>query len=228
VDHGIQLANQAGIWQTPPTDSFRSRGGDRKDEMGLDQQSRFWATPNARDVKNPGSPDGERSRRKADLGWTIDLNDQSAHWPTPATRDYKGANSELHVMETGGGRKHMDQLPNFVAHGFLFGRPDLETPVDGEKSSPDGPNSLQLWPTPNATEAQRGSTTHYSGDPKAGRTLKMEATKGTKKKLNPKFVAWLMSLPPDYLEPTRCGALEMQSWLSAQRRHLSRLLDGQE
>ena len=27
-------------WQTPATDSFRSRGGDRKDEMGLDQQAR--------------------------------------------------------------------------------------------------------------------------------------------------------------------------------------------
>lgn len=32
-------------WQTPATDSFRSRGGDRKNEQGLDQQSRFWATP---------------------------------------------------------------------------------------------------------------------------------------------------------------------------------------
>ena len=29
-------------WQTPATDSFRSRGGDRKDEMGLDQQARVF------------------------------------------------------------------------------------------------------------------------------------------------------------------------------------------
>lgn len=29
------------LWQTPSTDSFRSRGGDRKDEAGLDRQARF-------------------------------------------------------------------------------------------------------------------------------------------------------------------------------------------
>ena len=41
------------LWQTPATDSFRSRGGDRKDEMGLDQQARLqWATPNSRDYKS--------------------------------------------------------------------------------------------------------------------------------------------------------------------------------
>jgi hypothetical protein len=39
------------MWQTPATDSFRSRGGDRKDEMGLDQQARFFPTPAARDAK---------------------------------------------------------------------------------------------------------------------------------------------------------------------------------
>jgi hypothetical protein len=39
-----------GLWQTPATDSFRSRGGDRKDEMGLDQQARLaWATPRSSD-----------------------------------------------------------------------------------------------------------------------------------------------------------------------------------
>ena len=98
VDHGIQLANQAveELWQIPQVDSFRSRGGDRKDEMGLDQQARL-------------------------------------QWVTPASRDYKGANSEIHVTETGGGRKHMDQLSNQVEHSFL---PDQPTESDGQPSSP--------------------------------------------------------------------------------------------
>lgn len=39
------IESQAKLWQTPATDSFRSRSGDRKDEMGLDRQSRFWPTP---------------------------------------------------------------------------------------------------------------------------------------------------------------------------------------
>jgi len=38
-------------------------------------------------------------------------------WPTPAARDYKGANSLEHCEVNGTGRKHMDQLPNAVAHG---------------------------------------------------------------------------------------------------------------
>jgi DNA (cytosine-5)-methyltransferase 1 len=33
--------------------SFRSRGGDRKDEPGLDQQARFFPTPAARDYRTP-------------------------------------------------------------------------------------------------------------------------------------------------------------------------------
>src|SRR5882672_260027 len=42
---GGEFAKQANQWQTPATDSFRSRGGDRKDEMGLDQQARSHQAP---------------------------------------------------------------------------------------------------------------------------------------------------------------------------------------
>ncbi|HLG97208.1 MAG TPA: hypothetical protein VKX49_12925 [Bryobacteraceae bacterium] len=50
---GGEFAKQANQWQTPATDSFRSRGGDRKDEMGLDQQARMFPTPSARDYRTP-------------------------------------------------------------------------------------------------------------------------------------------------------------------------------
>jgi hypothetical protein len=42
---GGEFAKQVHNWQTPATDSFRSRGGDRKDEQGIDQQARLWQTP---------------------------------------------------------------------------------------------------------------------------------------------------------------------------------------
>lgn len=58
---GLTLGMQVGQWQTPATDSFRSRGGERKDEQGLDQQARSlagaWATPAARSVKGGYSPE---------------------------------------------------------------------------------------------------------------------------------------------------------------------------
>ena len=98
---GIDLEGAAELWQTPAVDSFRSRGGDRKDEMGLDQQARIA-------------------------------------WVTPASRDWKGANSEIHVTETGGGRRHMDQLSNQVEHSF---RPAQQTEMHGETSSQTAPTS---------------------------------------------------------------------------------------
>lgn len=55
-NYKLDLMDQAGLWQTPQVDSFRSRGGDRKDEMGLDQQARLqWVTPASRDWKGANS-----------------------------------------------------------------------------------------------------------------------------------------------------------------------------
>ena len=56
----------------------------------------------------------------------------------PAARDAKGANSEEHCTVTGGGRKHMDQLSNFVAHSSHLAQPI----PDGQTSSESGPDSL--------------------------------------------------------------------------------------
>lgn len=52
----LLLPAQAEQWQTPGTDSFRGRGGDRKDEAGLDRQARMWSPPNARDWKGEDIP----------------------------------------------------------------------------------------------------------------------------------------------------------------------------
>ena len=67
------LADQAqSLWQTPATDSFRSRGGDRKDEMGLDQEARAfpcsrpdYPTPKDGEDSSPITPGSRRpSARK--------------------------------------------------------------------------------------------------------------------------------------------------------------------
>lgn len=122
------LAGAAIQWQTPAADSFRGRGADRKDEMGLDRQARtFWASPKA----STGGPDATSAAHEG----APNLKAQTASWPTPAARDAKGANSELHVTQTGTGRMHMDQLPNYVAHCFSHPAP---TPTSGPASSNAG------------------------------------------------------------------------------------------
>jgi len=125
-------------WQTPGSDSFRSRGGERKDEMGLDQQARCWASPTASANSNRttqrapshGETHGEvLAGQAADFMETLPL---ASARPTPAARDGKGENGVEH-LENGTGRKHLDQLPNFVAH--VFSRPVLSQ-TTGQPLSP--------------------------------------------------------------------------------------------
>jgi hypothetical protein len=70
------------LWQTPAADSFRSRSGDRSDEMGLDQQARLlWATPANLDWRD-GRASAETLERNS-----RPLNEQATSWPTPGTEE---------------------------------------------------------------------------------------------------------------------------------------------
>lgn len=74
---GPDLQEQAQKWQTPVTDSFRSRSGDRKDEQDLDQQARKWPSPRAEDSQSRGNhPDK-----------TDSLTGATANWQTPRARE---------------------------------------------------------------------------------------------------------------------------------------------
>jgi hypothetical protein len=100
-------------WQTPAVDSFRSRGGDRKDEMGLDQQARFWPTPNA----NPEAPNNSRTRENGRIAERLTdqcLATRASARPTPANRDHRDPNA-LSYQERSQSTKG-EQLNNFVAH----------------------------------------------------------------------------------------------------------------
>lgn len=183
-------------WRTPNTRDHHA-GGPRlhhaQRQVGLENEAKFWSTPNSRDVKNPGDQSGKRSIRKTQQGWSIDLNDQAAWWsassadtssmrtaddtvaqtvkesawPTPASRDHKGTNSTSH-MDRSSGAKHLDQLPNFVEHCFHQARP---TPQHGPQFS--------------------------------------QSDRTSRRRLNPAFVEWLMGLPIGY---TACGRSEMGSF----------------
>jgi hypothetical protein len=208
-------------WQTPATDSFRSRGGDRKDEMGLDQQARAfpmgteWPTPATVDATRNGEhlrqmtlDSGARGFRKG-----ISLHHEVANWPTPAARDYKGANSTEHVETNGTGRCHLDQLPNFVEHCWSTPRAS-----DGEKG---GPNmSFGAGGTPLPTQA-------VSFSPQDQKTPAGLQSSETRRVLNPQFVEWLMGWPIGWTvsEPVETG---LSHWLPLMRGALSTLCSPRE
>jgi hypothetical protein len=116
------------LWPTPQTDSFQSRGEDRKYEKGLDGIARDWPTPMANDGCKPSA--GNRK--------TADLTHTAAMWMTPTARDHKdGATT----------------LANTLVNSLL-GRQVLVTPMAGSDTSdvrrtlnPAFVEALMGWPT---------------------------------------------------------------------------------
>lgn len=109
---GDTIAGIAQQWQTPvvPKGGGLTRGGNRSGEALLAGQSQQWPTPSASIANDGESQESWNARKQLNLakhangnGMGTPLTIASTAWPTPASRDAKGANSELHVTETGGG-----------------------------------------------------------------------------------------------------------------------------
>lgn len=135
----VGLESQSKYWTTPSA-SDGERGGCLTENMSgtsLTQQVKsIWSTPKASEMDRGICPSELRRNSAA-------LLVQTAQWPTPAARDHKGTNSEEHALVTGGGRKHMDQLANFVAYSPLAqATRDGETSLTNSLKSPRHLNPL--------------------------------------------------------------------------------------
>ena len=105
INGPTSLGEAARDWQTPATNSFRSRGGDRKDEQGLDQtgeavenpngagcrgsRSSGWRMPRAGGGRRASGPYDRQTGRLAQTG----LPQQAELWATPQARDHMPAHS---------------------------------------------------------------------------------------------------------------------------------------
>lgn len=127
---GNEFSTQVRLWQTPASDSFRSRGGDRADEMGLDQQARmFWPTPTEDNANNCGGPSRSREDGFSDLTVAVST------WPTARARDGKGSPG---VLVRKDGKSRLDQLDVMAERGFSL---PVQPIPDGQPSSPESPIS---------------------------------------------------------------------------------------
>ena len=210
VDQGytIDLNSQAFNWPTPKgTDGTKGGPNQAGSKGDLMLPSAQWPTPSAA-VMNDGESPATWHARAALLkekhgngnGAGLPLTVAAVQWPTPAARDSKGANSAEHALVTGGGRKHMDQLSNFVAHSSHLAQP-----------MPDGQASCAS-----------GQTSHQPSASKSGMPPRLLS-----RRLNPAFVEILMGWPPGHTiaEPRACGPAEMASWRFALRQQLSCLFN---
>lgn len=185
---GLNLVSAAVIWQTPGTDSFRSRGGDRKGEPGLDQQARMWPTPDANVRTGFNTAPGPAGPRPL-------LTELARNWPTPTTNDSK------------------NDAP----------------PSQYDRNTPPLNVEAVKWATPRASDHQSPGE-HGNG----GVDLRTQASRlhptitpdgepssvsdpPSRPRLNPRFVAWLMNLPPGW---TSCAPLETPSSSGRQPKRL--------
>lgn len=120
------------MWSTPTASDTTGPGRNGEGGANLRTQVSLWPTPMASSNENRTTrhaPTHGVSRGRTLAG-------EAAAWPTPAARDYKAANGEAH-LEAGTGRKHLDQLPNFVR--FLPGPPSTTSGPPSSDSTPNCP-----------------------------------------------------------------------------------------
>lgn len=178
-EHGGDLQFQTQMWQTPATDSFRSHGGDRKDEQGLDQQARLWATPQSRDYKS-----GEAQQTNEELYGTkgVPLTAQIRNFGHTGRRDPK--------------MPRLGSTSSSAGHGL----PQLWPTPDQNMERGDRTNAIDQdakWQTPRSHEVgaynrQKDGTDTLS---LIGQAIGAKTEKEARKKLNPIFVEWLQGCP---------------------------------
>lgn len=142
------FAGHGGQWLTPncpnggrsvspePVASKGMTEDGQKRTVGLESQTRHWATPDCNTSTYSNGKMGPNIR------------EQAAAWPTLASRDYRTPNSKT-LEERGGGTKG-EQLPNYVEHHFS---PQAQQTQHGPESSPDSHGLPQH-------SASKNSTTH--------------------------------------------------------------------
>lgn len=200
--------------------------------------------------------DGKKFFRKSKTTGTTfgaKLDAAAEVWPTPAGRDHKGATGAAH-LEAGTGRKHLDQLPNFVAHQWQTPTPGLFGTRGGDRNAEQGlKTQAKNWATPQ-TYAAQGSRAPGQvaldieakswATPMGMDGVKPSAGKRSASDLSPqaqghsgrgaKSSGGIRRLNPLFVEwlmgwpigRTGCGAAGMESFRSWRRRHLPVFLAG--
>jgi hypothetical protein len=232
---GDSLTGVTRLWQTPASDSFRSCGGDRRDEMGLDQQARMmWPTP---DAQNGGAtvPSTERKSQ-------INLKEAAEKlWPTPTEDNANNCGGPSRSRE-GGFSDLTVEVKNW---------PTLR-PCSGERSSganrtefyrvwAQGPETAEkMWPTPMAADDGDKVTPNSKQINLIGASLRFSpqgpeipdghrfspTDPSSRLRLNPGFAAWLMGMPWFWTNPESISSArsETESWRCRLRSRLESLL----
>lgn len=217
------LTAQTQMWMTPRAGKTTSEDPEswnpRRDAKAvasppLPMQAANWRTPSASDPEG-GIMDIEYAKAN-NLDPKIKLRDQAANWPTPTARDHKDGTSAETVDANG--------LLGRVAPAFSLPAP--ATSEHGHESSQAAPTSPRRTRSEIESWLRRGDYTDFS----RLESIVASAGRPPKRRLNERFVEWLMGLPEGWVTgPTTSdsSAMELSRWSRDMRSRLSTLLSSQ-
>lgn len=186
---GTPLAMAVRLWPTARSADSESCGNHPEAMDSLTGATGHWTTPN---VPERGRESEESKERRGSGG--IDLQTQTENWPTAQATDDRN---------TSGGRGP-DKNPGLRIAAQRWPTPGSN---DDKGSNEIGQRRGQL---DEATE-RRFHTSPPAQPTPVGQASSSD-TPNSRRRLNPRFVAWLMGWPP--IDASGCGFSEMESWKS--------------
>ena len=214
---GFGLRDQTRQWQTPATDSFRSRGGARKSGVmhpgtTLTDAARLWPTPAAQDDnKTPEAHMAMKQRMKGGPRSTVtSLQVEVQLWATPksALSGPDFARQEARKETHGSGA---DDLVTQIARWSTPTSRDFRHPQDlpNRHGSPSLPQQIDRLSRPDPATGTDGARSSSAGPT-------------SRPRLNARFAEWLMGLPEGFASPEPMNsAPSATAWCRSQRRWLS-------
>jgi hypothetical protein len=193
----LPIAVRGGDWQTLSSGNFRTRGGDRSDELGLDNQVRKdWATPQEHD-KATGNA-GRVVRLGTDAGGR-NLTDEVVHgsnWTTPQEDDANNATRTSGVMRS---LTRDVMQANWPSPNAFDSVDDFDKRREANRVDGQGMHSVSLrhmvdemkqWATPIDSDYKGSVLVEGENDRKLHR-------------LNPDWEELLMTWPCGWTDPTK-------------------------
>ena len=178
------LSELANNWPTARQEDGESCGNHPGAVDSLTGAAKLWGTPDS-----PGSGGPRNRQNSPGDGHQVTIAEQAEQ---KSYRDRSGTTKG-------------EQLPNFVEHNCAS--PPAPQIQDGQPSSESGQTSRRLWPTPDVMasggcKATAGTDleTQKRPDGTKAQVRLQHLTDQGKRRLNPRFVEWLMGFPTSWTE----------------------------
>lgn len=205
----------AAMWHTPNVPKEVEANGQTdkgKRQVGLENQAKFWTTPQAHDSTG-GNPD--RVRRHGTKHGCANLADDVTMWPTPNARDDHNPSTP----DSARSQRKLEQGwtvdPNEAAVWWPI--PTSRDHKDGDVTNSEVPTNALLGRTASRFSLPALETpTHGVESSRPAQT--------SRRRLNPAFVEWLMGLPVGW---TDFAALETAWFFFRARQRLQSFFRGQ-